>query len=48
MQREGSAFSGLGVVMLKELSDHLTSVRMRVDSATARYAVDFDDIGPLG
>jgi TonB family protein len=24
------------------------SVRMRVDSATARYAVDFDDIGPLG
>jgi TonB family protein len=26
----------------------LTSVRMRVDSATARYAVDFDDIGPLG
>jgi ABC-2 type transport system permease protein len=30
MQREGSAFSGLGVVMLKELSDHLSSVRMRV------------------
>lgn len=30
MRREGSAFSGLGVVMLKELSDHLTSVRMRV------------------
>src|SRR5215472_7846052 len=30
MQREGSAFSGLGVVMLKELSDHLASVRMRV------------------
>jgi hypothetical protein len=30
MQREGSAFNGLGVVMLKELSDHLTSVRMRV------------------
>src|SRR6202049_3891573 len=30
MQREGSAFSRLGVVMLKELSDHLTSVRMRV------------------
>jgi len=28
MQREGSAFSGLGVVMLKELSDHLTSWRM--------------------
>src|SRR5271170_1164725 len=30
MQREGSAFSGLSVVTLKELSDHLTSVRMRV------------------
>ena len=30
MRREGSAFSGLGVVMLKELSDHLSSVRMRV------------------
>jgi ABC-2 type transport system permease protein len=30
MRREGSAFSGLGVVMLKELSDHLTSTRMRV------------------
>ncbi|HTZ03190.1 MAG TPA: ABC transporter permease [Xanthobacteraceae bacterium] len=30
MQREGSAFSGLSVVVLKELSDHLTSVRMRV------------------
>jgi ABC-2 type transport system permease protein len=30
MQREGSAFSGLGVVTLKELSDHLTSTRMRV------------------
>ncbi len=30
MQREGSALSGLGVVMLKELSDHLTSIRMRV------------------
>jgi ABC-2 type transport system permease protein len=30
MQREGSTFSGLGVVMLKELSDHLTSLRMRV------------------
>lgn len=27
MQREGSAFSGLGVVMLKELADHLTSIR---------------------
>src|ERR1700688_3262329 len=30
MQREGSAFQGLGVVMLKELSDHLSSARMRV------------------
>src|SRR5271156_257228 len=30
MQREGSAFRGLGVVMLKELSDPLTSTRMRV------------------
>ena len=28
MQREGSAFHGLGVVMLKELADHLTSVRL--------------------
>src|ERR1700683_1627514 len=30
MQREGSAFQGLGVVMLKELSDHLTSIRFVV------------------
>jgi ABC-2 type transport system permease protein len=30
MRREGSAFQGVGVVTLKELSDHLTSVRMRV------------------
>lgn len=30
MQREGSAFQGLGTVMLKELSDHLASARMRV------------------
>lgn len=30
MRREGSAFHGLGVVMLKELSDHFTSARMRV------------------
>jgi ABC-2 type transport system permease protein len=30
MQREGSALHGLGVVILKELSDHLSSVRMRV------------------
>jgi ABC-2 type transport system permease protein len=30
MRREGSAFHGLGVVVLKELSDHLTSIRMRV------------------
>jgi TonB family protein len=26
----------------------VTSVRMRVDSATTRYAVDFDDLGPVG
>ena len=30
MQREGSPWHGLGVVILKELADHLTSVRMRV------------------
>ena len=30
MQREGSAFQGLGVVTFKELSDHLTGVRMIV------------------
>ncbi len=30
MQREGSAFQGLGVVVLKELSDHFASARMRV------------------
>ena len=30
MRREGSAFQGLGVVTLKELSDHLASARMRV------------------
>jgi ABC-2 type transport system permease protein len=30
MQREGSPWQGLGVVMLKELSDHLASARMRV------------------
>jgi ABC-2 type transport system permease protein len=30
MQREGSALHGLGVVFLKEVSDHLTSIRMRV------------------
>jgi len=30
MRREGSAMQGLGVVTLKELSDHLTSARMRV------------------
>ena len=28
MRREGSPWRGLGVVILKELSDHLTSVRM--------------------
>ncbi|MGE4167230.1 MAG: ABC transporter permease [Xanthobacteraceae bacterium] len=30
MRREGSALRGLGVVTLKELSDHMTSARMRV------------------
>jgi ABC-2 type transport system permease protein len=30
MQREGSAFQGLGVVVLKELSDHLSSIRFFV------------------
>ncbi|AXK79720.1 ABC transporter permease [Pseudolabrys taiwanensis] len=30
MQREGSAFQGLGVVVLKELSDHFGSMRMRI------------------
>jgi ABC-2 type transport system permease protein len=30
MRREGSAWQGLGVVLLKELSDHLTSIRMRI------------------
>ena len=30
MRRKGSAFQGLGVVTLKELSDHLVSARMRV------------------
>jgi len=30
MRREGSAFQGVGVVVLKELSDHLTSVRLFV------------------
>jgi ABC-2 type transport system permease protein len=30
MRREGSAFQGLGTVVLKELSDHMTSARMRV------------------
>lgn len=30
MRREGSAFQGLGVVVLKELSDHFGSMRMRI------------------
>jgi ABC-2 type transport system permease protein len=30
MRREGSALQGLGVVMLKELADHLTSIRFIV------------------
>ena len=35
-------------VMLDLDPGDTASVRMRVDSVTARYAVDFDDIGPLG
>ncbi len=30
MRREGSPFQGIGVVAMKELADHLSSVRMRV------------------
>ena len=30
MRREGSPFSGIGTVMMKELADHLSSARMRV------------------
>ena len=30
MRREGSPWQGLGVVAMKEVSDHLTSARMRV------------------
>ena len=30
MRREGSAFQGLGIVLLKELADHFASARMRV------------------
>lgn len=30
MRREGSPWQGLGVVILKELSDHLPSARMRM------------------
>ena len=30
MQREGSPFTGLGPVFMKEFSDHLTSARMMV------------------
>ena len=30
MRREGSPWQGLGVVFMKELSDHLTSARMIV------------------
>jgi len=36
-----------GVLLDLDAGD-TASVRMRVDSATARYAVDFDDIGPIG
>jgi ABC-2 type transport system permease protein len=30
MRREGSAFAGVGVVMMKELADNMSSVRMRL------------------
>jgi hypothetical protein len=30
VQREGSPFTGLGPVFMKELSDHLSSIRMLV------------------
>src|SRR5215813_4253385 len=30
MRREGSPWTGLGAVFLKEFADHLSSVRMRV------------------
>ena len=36
-----------GIIMDIDPGD-VTSVRLRVDSATTRYAVDFDDIGPVG
>jgi TonB family protein len=35
-------------VMLDLDPGDVTSVRMRVDSATTRYAVDFNDLGPVG
>ena len=36
-----------GVILDVDPSD-VTSVRLRIDSATTRYAVDFNDIGPIG
>ena len=30
MRREGSPWQGLGTVFVKELADHVTSIRMRV------------------
>jgi TonB family protein len=36
-----------GVVLDLDPGD-VTSIRMRVDSATTRYAVDFNNIGPIG
>jgi hypothetical protein len=35
-------------VMLDFDAGDTSSVRVRVDSATAHYAVDFNDIGPIG
>ncbi len=51
MRREGSALNGLGVVVLKELRDHLTSVRMRVLECACRTfcacsALSRDPAGP--
>lgn len=36
-----------GVILDVDPGD-ATSVRLRIDSATTRYAVDFNDIGPIG
>jgi TonB family protein len=36
-----------GVILDVDPGD-VTSVRMRIDTATTRYAVDFNDLGPIG